>query len=80
MSNECPFTPGEQYKVLRRIDELGHAFTPGEVVVFKAFAYDAHNGVTRFWFERDNSQVNVWHVWDTDPPALEQWEKHFKQV
>lgn len=79
--DEPPFTPEEHCEVLATIQELGHDFTVGTIVVFKRFAFDAHNGVTRFWFTKDgDDRLNVWHVWDTDPPASVQWVKYFKKV
>ena len=79
MSN-CPFISGKKYQVQVNIDELGHMFTAGEIVVFQKSAYDPHNGVTRFWFAKQSGdQMNVWHVWDTDPPASEQWRKYFHE-
>ena len=81
MTNKCPFRVGKKYEALTRIEELGHIFDEGEVVVFKTPAYDPHNGVTRFWFTKDgDAEMNVWHVWDTDPPASEQWTKCFREV
>ena len=81
MANECPFSAGEKYEVLTRIEELGHAFIEGEIVIFKTSAYDPHNGVTRFWFTKDGDvEMNVWHVWDTDLPASEQKMKLFREV
>jgi hypothetical protein len=81
MTNECPFSVGKKYESLTRIEELGHIFDECEIMVFRTSAYDPHNGVTRFWFAKDgDAQMNVWHVWDTDPPASEQWTKYFRLV
>jgi hypothetical protein len=81
MTNQCPFAPEKRYEVLKNIEELGHVFTSGEIVIFKTSAYDAHNGVTRFWFTKEGDvQMNVWHVWDTDSPASEQWTKYFRGI
>lgn len=81
MINVCPFSVGEKYEALVHIEELGHTFKKGEVVRFKTYAYDSHNGVTRFWFIRDgDAQLNVWHVLDTDPPASEQWRMYFRII
>lgn len=81
MTNECPFSVGKKYEALIRIEELGHIFDECEIMVFTTSAYDSHNGVTRFWFTKDgDAQMNVWHVWDTDQPASEQWTKYFRLV
>jgi len=79
-TNDSPFNSGTHYEVQTNIQELGHVFTVGEIVVFKTSAYDPHNGVTRFWFAKeDGTQMNVWHVWDTAPPASKQWTTYFKE-
>jgi hypothetical protein len=80
MNNTSPFTKEKKYEVITSISELGHNFKVGEVVVYKTFSYDAHNGVTRFWFAKnEENDLYVWHVWDTDKPAFEQWMKYFKE-
>lgn len=81
MTNDCPFIPGKRYKILKDIDELGNVFLRNEIVVFKNTAYDAHNGLSRFWFikQRSHDEMSVWHVWDTDLPASEQWHIYFQE-
>lgn len=78
--NAHPFSIGKRYRVLAKIEELGHDFKAGAIVVFINSAYDPHNGVTRFWFKNeDNEKMNVWHVWDNDQPAAEQWQNYFQE-
>jgi hypothetical protein len=77
-SHNCPFEVGKHYLVLKGISFLNHHFKEGTVVVFKDHAYDFHEGVTRFWFSNLNdSETNVWHVFDRDPDALATWKIYF---
>jgi hypothetical protein len=79
--NDCPFRPGKRYEVRTEIKELGHSFTVGEIVVFSSWAYDPHNGVSRFWFTKEGSnETDAWHVWDTSPPACDQWGAYFREL
>jgi hypothetical protein len=76
----CPFSIGKRYQVLADIEEMGHVLKAGVIVVFINSAYDPHNGVTRYWFKNQDSEVmNVWHVWDNDQSATEQWKKFFQE-
>ena len=76
--NNCPFEIGKHYFVLKDISFLNHHFKKGSIVVFKNHAYDFHEGVTRYWFSNiDDSEANIWHVFDSGTNALETWEKYF---
>lgn len=81
MSNEeCPFKSGVRYRVRANISELGHSFSAGEFVIFTRWAYDAHNGVSRFWFNKEGTdKMDVWHVWDNEASASEQWRTYFEK-
>jgi hypothetical protein len=75
---DCPFQEGNKYLVKRKISFLNHVLEEGEVVIFSTWAYDPHNGVTRFWFKKMNSEEsNAWHVFDSDPGASQVWKEYF---
>ena len=77
---DCPFVRGKRYEILKSISELGSNFSTGESFVFKTAAYDPHNGVTRFWFiPETGEEAVIWHVWDSDLPTFEHWEKYFRE-
>lgn len=81
MSEEaCPFKPGTRYRVRANVSELGHSFCAGEVVTFTRWSYDAHNGVSRFWFVREGANVaEAWHVWDDEASAALQSGEYFEE-
>lgn len=65
METSCPFREGQRFRVKHDYSFLNHAFRAGEEVVFGSCAYDAHEGVTRYWFRSVASEdTNVWHAFD----------------
>jgi hypothetical protein len=80
-SRTCPFESGKQYLVLKDIEFLNHRFIRGSTVSFQTDAYDAHQGVTRYWFKNvDSDETNIWHVFDDDPDLSETWQQFFKPL
>lgn len=79
--SECPFVPGRRYRVKRNYEFLNHELKIGDVATFKAFAYDAKGGVTRYWFEtKGGASTDIWHVWDDGPTAEECWREYFDEA
>ena len=78
METSCPFTEGQKFRVRHDYAYLNHAFRAGEEVVFSSCAYDAHGGITRYWFRSVASgDTNVWHAFDdqtTDTDLHEMFE------
>ena len=78
MWRKCPFEVGKKYKVLKSISFLNHHFKEGETVVFETCSYDFHRGVTMFSFTNtDNSESNIWHVFDSAPDPGDLFREFF---
>jgi hypothetical protein len=73
-----PFEPGQRYRVRSDYKFLNHSFRAGEIVVFKAFGYSVKEGLTRYWFTRDDdSETNAWHVDDEQRQEIH-WHDMFE--
>ena len=81
MTSECPFNVGGKYLVKKNLPHLNHVFRQNEIVVFSAHAYDPHDGVTRYWFQKlDSDEKNAWHVFDNNSDPRQTWENYFEEV
>ena len=81
MPQTCPFEKGRRYKVLKDVAFLNHGFKKDTEVVFDTYAYDFHDGFTRYWFSNvDGSESNIWHVFDRGPDSIETWTTIFEPI
>ena len=77
----CPFEQGKHYSLLQDISFLNHHLRKGTEVIFKDCAYDFKAGITRYCFANlENEELNAWHVFDSAPQELHQWQTYFVQI
>jgi hypothetical protein len=62
---ECPFTVGRRYRVRQSFKALRDAFTAGDVLVYEADAWSRYDGITGYFFHRqDGGRQQVWDIDD----------------
>lgn len=67
MPSDPPFRPGARYRVRTSFKALRSSFAAGEVLVYESSAWSRYDGITGYFFAREDGGSRAWDVPDDEP-------------